>query len=229
MFGWLRRRLAPQAIPEASWQQVVGRHPFLADRPTAERDRLRRLVGYFLAEKEFHGAQGFVITDEVALAIAAQVLVGAGLGAGDVATVRAVLRRCLQWGVAVGAAIGLAVIASSGILGQIFTGDQDVLGVLPLTLIVLGISVPLGGAVFVLDGVLIGAGDARYLAITGFLNLAVFVPLALAVLAWAPSGAAGLAFLMAAFALGYLGARLGTLWPRARSDRWLVLGVASVG
>jgi putative MATE family efflux protein len=164
-----------------------------------------------------------------ALAIAAQVLVGAGLGAGDVATVRAVLRRCLQWGVTAGAAMGLVVIASSGVLGRIFTGAPEVLEVLTPALVVLGISVPLGGAVFVLDGVLIGAGDARYLAITGFVNLAVFVPLAFAVAAWAPSGALGLALLMAAFALGYLGARLGTLWPRARSDRWMVLGVTSVG
>lgn len=162
-----------------------------------------------------------------ALAIAAQVLVGAGLGAGDVASVRAVLRRCLQWGVLVGTGMGLAIIATSGILGRIFTGAPDILDILPLALIVLGISVPLGAAVFVLDGVLIGAGDARYLALTGVVNVAVFVPLAGAVLVWAPRGGLGLALLMAAFAIGYLGARLGTLLPRARSDRWLVLGVAS--
>ncbi len=159
-----------------------------------------------------------------ALAIAAQVLVGAGLGAGDAATVRAVLRRCLQWGLAVGAVIGVVVIALSGILGRVFTGAPEVLAILPLTLIVLGVSVPLGAAVFVLDGVLIGAGDARYLALTGIVNLAAFVPMAIAVLLWAPSDAIGLALLMAAFALGYLAARLATLWPRARSDAWLVLG-----
>lgn len=159
-----------------------------------------------------------------ALAIAAQVLVGAGLGGGDVASVRAVLRRCLQWGMAVGAAIGVVVIALSGILGRVFTSAPEVLAILPLTLIVLGISVPLGAAVFVLDGVLIGAGDARYLALTGIVNLAAFVPMAIAVLLWGPSDAIGLALLMAAFALGYLAARLATLWPRARSDAWLVLG-----
>jgi len=89
---------------------------------------------------------------------------------------------------------------------------------------VLGASVPLGGLVFVLHGVLIGAGDARYLALTGLVNLAVFVPLALAVLLWAPSGASGLALLMAAFALGYLGARGVTLGLRARTARWMVVG-----
>ena len=159
-----------------------------------------------------------------ALAIAAQALVGRGLGAGDLAGVRAVLRRCLEWGVLSGAALGLLVIALSGVLGGLFTGATDVTDLLPLTLIVLGASVPLGGVVFVLDGVLIGAGDARYLALTGVANLAAFVPLAVAVLLWAPPGAAGLALLMAAFAFGYLGARAVTLGLRARTARWMVVG-----
>ena len=159
-----------------------------------------------------------------ALAIAAQALVGRGLGAGDVAGVRAVLRRCLEWGIAGGAVLGLAVIGVSGILGTLFTSSADVAALLPPTLIVLGLSVPLGGLVFVLDGVLIGAGDARYLALTGILNVAVFVPLALLVQAWAPPGAAGLALLMAAFAFGYLGARAVTLGLRARGSRWMVVG-----
>lgn len=159
-----------------------------------------------------------------ALAIAAQALVGRGLGAGDLAGVRAVLRRCLEWGVLSGVVLGLLVIATSGVLGRVFTGATDVTDLLPLTLIVLGASVPLGGVVFVLDGVLIGAGDARYLAVTGVANLAAFVPLAVAVLLWAPSGAAGLALLMAAFAFGYLGARAVTLGLRARTARWMVVG-----
>jgi Na+-driven multidrug efflux pump len=123
-----------------------------------------------------------------------------------------------------GAALGLLVIAFSGVLGGLFTGATDVTDLLPLTLVVLGASVPLGGVVFVLDGVLIGAGDARYLALTGLANLAAFVPLAVAVLLWAPSGAAGLALLMAAFAFGYLGARAVTLGLRARTARWMVVG-----
>ena len=94
----------------------------------------------------------------------------------------------------------------------------------PPTLVVLGLSAPLGGLVFVLDGVLIGAGDARYLAWTGLVNLAVFVPLALWVVAVAPAGAAGPAWLMAAFAIGYLAARAVTLWLRARGSAWMVVG-----
>lgn len=159
-----------------------------------------------------------------ALAIAAQALIGLGLGAGDVATVRAVLRRCLQWGAASGAVLGGLVIASAWVLPAVFTSSADVAALLPMTLVVLGISAPLGGVVFVVDGVLIGAGDARYLAWTGLVNLAVFVPLALWVVAIAPAGAAGPAWLMAAFAIGYLAARAATLSWRARGTAWMVTG-----
>ena len=72
MFGWLRRRPARRAIPDALWQGVLARYPFLAARPENEVLRLRELASQFLASKEFHGAQGFVITDEVAVSIAAQ-------------------------------------------------------------------------------------------------------------------------------------------------------------
>ena len=159
-----------------------------------------------------------------ALAIAAQALVGRGLGAGDEHQVRQVLRRCLEWGIGGGVLLGLVLVAVSGVLGGLFTSATEVTVLLPPTLIVLGLSVPLGGLVFVLDGVLIGAGDARYLAVTGLVNLAVFVPLAVGVLLWAPAGAAGLAWLMAAFAFGYLGARAVTLSLRARGSVWLRTG-----
>jgi len=159
-----------------------------------------------------------------ALAVAAQALVGRGLGAGDVEQVRQVLRRCLEWGIGGGVILGLAVVGASGVLGGVFTTAPEVTRLLPPTLIVLGLSVPLGGLVFVLDGVLIGAGDARYLAITGVVNLVAFVPLAWMVLLWAPAGAAGLAWLMTAFAFGYLGARAVTLSLRARGTRWIHLG-----
>jgi len=159
-----------------------------------------------------------------ALAIAAQALVGRALGAGDAQQVRQVLRRCLEWGIGGGAVLGLVVLAVSGVLGRVFTSSVEVTDLLPATLAVLGLSVPLGGLVFVLDGVLIGAGDARYLALTGLVNLAVFVPLAGVVLLGAPAGAAGLAALMATFVFGFLGARAVTLSLRVRGTSWVRLG-----
>lgn len=72
MFGWLRRRAAPPAIPDSLWQGVLAHYPFLAQREPGDVQRLRNLAAQFLAQKEFDGARGFIITDEVALAIAAQ-------------------------------------------------------------------------------------------------------------------------------------------------------------
>ena len=160
-----------------------------------------------------------------ALAIAAQALIGKGLGAGDTAGVGAVLARCLQWGVGAGVVLGLVVVATSGVAGLLFTSDPELAALLAPSLVVLGVGAPLAGFVFVLDGVLIGAGDARYLALTGILNVIAFVPLAVWVMVAAPSGAAGLALLTAAFAIGYIAARALTLGLRARSTAWMRVGV----
>lgn len=157
-----------------------------------------------------------------ALAIAAQALIGHGLGSADVAHVRAVLRRCLEWGIGSGVVLGALVVAASPWLGRVFTADRDVLAVLPVAVALMGLAAPLDGFVFVLDGVLIGAGDARYLAFTGILNTACFVPCALVV---AGGGSpAAFAWLAASFAFVYLGARAVTLGLRSRTQRWLVTG-----
>ncbi len=160
-----------------------------------------------------------------ALAIAAQALVGRGLGAGDVGFVRSVLRRCLVWGVGGGAILGVALAAVSGVAGLLFTGSADTAALIAPSLVIVAIGTPLAGYVFVLDGVLIGAGDARYLALTGLVNLAVFVPLAVAASMWGGAGAVGLAWLTAAFALGYIAARATTLGLRSRGTAWQRIGV----
>jgi MtfA peptidase len=72
MFGWLRKRTAARVIPQDLWQAVLERYSFIAAQPPAQLERLRELAADFLATKEFHGANGLVITDTVALAIAAQ-------------------------------------------------------------------------------------------------------------------------------------------------------------
>lgn len=72
MFGWLRARRSAPEIPQALWAATLQAYPFLADRPDADVGRLRELAAAFLARKEFHGAGGLVITDAMALAIAAQ-------------------------------------------------------------------------------------------------------------------------------------------------------------
>ncbi|PZR53220.1 MATE family efflux transporter [Xylanimonas oleitrophica] len=159
-----------------------------------------------------------------ALAIAAQALVGHGLGSGDIARVRAVLSRCLRWGVGAGAVIGVVLAGAGWWIAPLFTSDDGVRTAVATGLVVCGLLMPMAGWVFVLDGVLIGAGDGRYLAWAGMLTLVVYVPAALAVAAWAPGGAAGLAWLWAAFTGVFMAARALTTGLRARGTRWMVTG-----
>ena len=72
MFRWLRGLRAAPDIPDDAWRATLARYPFLDGRPAADMARLRAMSAEFLRDKEFHGAHGFVITDEVALAVAAQ-------------------------------------------------------------------------------------------------------------------------------------------------------------
>ncbi|RYV51106.1 MATE family efflux transporter [Pengzhenrongella frigida] len=159
-----------------------------------------------------------------ALAIAAQALVGFSLGAADVGQTRAVLRRTLTWGVGAGAALGVVVAVSGWWLAPLFTTDPDVRRAVAVSLVVMAVFLPMAGWVFVLDGVLIGAGDGRYLAATGLLTLLAYAPVALAVRAWAPDGAPGLAYLWAAFAGIFMLARAVTTGLRARTTTWMLTG-----
>ena len=159
-----------------------------------------------------------------ALAIAAQALIGKGLGAGDEQYVRRVLGRTLAWGTLFGVVVGALVGAFSGVIGLVFTGEPAIAALVMPALIVLAVAQPLCGAVFVLDGVLIGAGDAKYLAIAGVLNLVPFVPALALVAVLRPTGAAGLAWLAVTFFGVYMLARLATLGWRVRGATWLTAG-----
>jgi putative MATE family efflux protein len=161
-----------------------------------------------------------------ALAIAAQALIGKELGACNAAKARELTRTMIRWGIGFGVLTGLLLAAVAPWVGALFTSDREVQSVLAVALWILAAGQPVAGYVFVLDGVLIGAGDARYLALAGLVNLAVYLPL-LAAVAWSgTAGGAGLGWLWAAFAVGYMAARAVTLGLRARSDRWMVLGSA---
>lgn len=159
-----------------------------------------------------------------ALAIAAQALVGHGLGAGDTARVRTVLRRTLQWGLGTGVVLGIVVAAASTLLAPLFSQDPAVRAGIVAGLITTAVLLPLAGWVFVLDGVLIGAGDGRYLAWTGMLTLAAYAPCALAVRAWAPPGTWGVVWLWLAFGGAFMLARALTTGLRARTTAWMVTG-----
>ena len=162
------------------------------------------------------------------LAIASQTLVGNRLGASDREGVHDVLGKTIRWGIIAGAVFGVLLIAASPFFPLALTSDPVVQSMLTPVFVVLGLAMPLGGYVFVLDGVLMGAGDGRYLAITGLINVAAVVPffwLTLAVAGGSSVVWLGVTALQASVGFGYLGARALTLGLRAHGDKWMVMGV----
>ena len=116
------------------------------------------------------------------------------------------------------------VTAPLGVIGFVFTSDPAVAALVQPALIVLAVAQPVCGVVFVLDGVLIGAGDGRYLALAGVANLVPFAPALVVIASVGTAGAAGLAWLAASFFGVYMLARLVTLGLRVRGERWLTAG-----
>ncbi len=154
-----------------------------------------------------------------AIAIAGQAIIGRYLGAEDAAGARAACRRMVFWGIASGVVFGLLTAATSPLLLRLFTGDQVVREALLPLLLVVAVTQPLAGVVFVLDGVLMGAGDGPYLAWAMLLTLAVFAPVALLT-----PGHGGVTALWWAVAGLMMATRLITLGLRVRTGRWLVTG-----
>jgi putative MATE family efflux protein len=154
-----------------------------------------------------------------AIAIAGQAIIGRCLGAGDTEGARHVCRRMVEWGIAAGVVLGGLVVLARPVFLPLFTSDSGVVGAALPALVIVAVSQPISGVVFVLDGVLMGAGDGPYLAWAMLATLAVFTPLALLV----PVLGGGLTVLWAAMTL-MMAVRMLTLSLRARSGRWLVTG-----
>ncbi|WP_078662578.1 MATE family efflux transporter [Streptomyces bicolor] len=154
-----------------------------------------------------------------AIAIAGQAIIGRYLGANDAEGARAACRRMVEWGIAAGVALGLLVVISRPAFLPLFTSDSSVTDTALPALVIVALSQPICGVVFVLDGVLMGAGDGPYLAWAMVVTLAVFTPIALLV----PVLGGGLTALWGAMTL-MMAVRMLTLWLRARSGRWVVTG-----
>ncbi|MEV8003751.1 MATE family efflux transporter [Streptomyces parvus] len=154
-----------------------------------------------------------------AIAIAGQAIIGRYLGADDEKGAREACRRMVEWGIGCGIVLGVLIVLARPLFIPLFTSDPSVKDTLLPALLVVAVSQPIAGVVFVLDGVLMGAGDGRYLAWAMLVTLAVFAPVALLV----PSLGGGLTALWWAMTL-MMAVRLITLWLRTRSGRWIVTG-----
>jgi putative MATE family efflux protein len=155
-----------------------------------------------------------------AVAIAGQVIVGRSLGAGDADEAYRAAARMIELAVAAGAAFAVVMLALTEVLPRAFTSDADVLDQLHKIWPLFALMQPVNGAVFALDGILIGAGDTRFL-MWGMLaaSLLVFVPVALASLAF-DLGIVGVWCGL----LGLIAVRLGTCGWRFRGRRWAIVG-----
>ncbi|MFJ5048096.1 MATE family efflux transporter [Streptomyces sp. NPDC088719] len=154
-----------------------------------------------------------------AIAIAGQAIIGRYLGANDEKGAREACRRMVEWGIGCGIVLGVLIVLARPLFIPLFTSDPAVKDTLLPALLVVAVSQPIAGVVFILDGVLMGAGDGRYLAWAMLVTLAVFAPVALLV----PSLGGGLTALWWAMTL-MMAVRLVTLWLRTRSGRWIVTG-----
>lgn len=155
-----------------------------------------------------------------AIAIAGQAMVGRFLGADDSLGARSAAHRMLEWGVLVGVGFGITLFLLRPFVVPMFTSDPAVRHLALQVLVIVAVMQPINAAVFVLDGVLIGASDARYLAVAmAVAGIGVFLPLALAVLAVH----GGLLMLWGAIVALML-ARLIGLGGRFRGSAWLVPG-----
>jgi putative MATE family efflux protein len=155
-----------------------------------------------------------------AVAIAAQSLVGAALGAGDVRRARALARQVGGYGLVLGAGFGVLFAGLSGVLPRVFTTDPAVLAAVPDAWWFFTGMQPIAGVVFALDGVLLGAGDAAYLRTWTLVAAgAGFLPLTWAALVFG-WGLAGIWSGLTALVL----IRLAAVTLRVRSGRWAVAG-----
>ena len=154
-----------------------------------------------------------------ALAIAGQVMVGRMLGAGDAAGARAAAGRMIGWAVVAGTGFGALLLALGGVIPRAFTADPAVIERADAIWPLFALMMPANGAVFALDGILIGAGDTRFLMWGMLAAAAVYVPVALLALSagWGIVGVwCGL--------LGLIGVRLVTCGARFAGSRWALTG-----
>lgn len=154
------------------------------------------------------------------VAIAAQSLVGAALGAGDPRQARGIAAQITRYGLIFGCALCLLFAAMSQVLPYAFTSDPGVLGEIPHAWWFFVVMQPVAGLVFALDGVLLGAGDAAFLRTATLVSAGIgFLPLI-----WISLGLGwGLTGIWTGLTVFML-LRLATVVWRWRSGRWAVVG-----
>lgn len=167
-----------------------------------------------------------------AIAIAAQAITGKALGAGDVVRTRSATTLMIRWGIISGVVLGIVVLLLHTTLPRLFTSDPAVQSAIAAALIIVALSQPMSGYAFVIDGVLIGAGDGTWLARAMLGNFLAYLPLILGVHLmgdWLLEDGStrgynnAVTWLWLAFT-AFMAIRGVLMWARVRTDRWMVVG-----
>lgn len=175
---------------------------------------------------------GFMAFGLDALAIAAQALLGKEMGSRDLTResekqhVRTLMNRLIRWSMGFGVITGLICPVLGFGFGWAFSPDPHVQQLFAAAMIVVAIGQPLASYVFILDGVLIGAEDVKYLALASLISLLVYAPMLWGIFAFsADRGGSvdmwGFVWVWIAYAMGFMGLRGITLGWRSRSDVWI--------
>ena len=148
-------------------------------------------------------------------------IVGRGLGAGDTERAYAASVRMIWLSVYAGVVFGVVMLALKGVLPYAFTSDELVVERAQAIWLLFALMQPLNGAVFALDGILIGAGDGRFLMWSMVFAFATSALASLAALAfdWGIVGVWSALFVLICVRLVLM------LW-RFRGRLWLVTGWA---
>nr|WP_236036915.1 MATE family efflux transporter [Bifidobacterium simiiventris] len=179
------------------------------------------LAGY----QAVNSSWNFVINMLDAIGIAGQALVATELGAGRRGNARAMTRVAGRAGVYAGAALGVGLAVTGSAASPLFSPTPEVQHLIAVGCIVLAVFLPLGGWMWALDGILIGAGDYQYLAMGCTVTTAIYLPALAAVNAMdgrlITSDTARMVVLWVIINVLFVGGRAVFNGARIRTDRWM--------
>lgn len=171
-----------------------------------------------------------------ALASAAMILIGQGLGLGrgNEARVRTILDRCLWWGIISGAGVGLGLALILPWITPLMSSDTTVATLALHAMLIICLTFPLMSVAFMLDGALLGAADTVTLAVLMPATLLTYLPGAAIIFGLANNPAGnfllgntghGLVWLWLNYAVFHIGARALVTYLRTRKNAWMKLEI----
>lgn len=182
-------------------------------------------VEVLAAYQVVNSSWNFVLNMLDAIGIAGQTLVAAQIGARKEDEVMRLTRIAGKAGLCGGTVIGIGLMIAGWCASPLFSQSTEIQHLLTVGMMVVGVTLPLAGWMWAVDGILIGAGDYRYLALTCAATAAIYVP-CLATIGWIcdamlASSALRMALLWLAVNLLFVGLRAIFNGFRIGTSAWL--------